>query len=195
MSGKLVLQPAPEYVPTNQQSLTDSLTDIGLIGAIYEEDAASYLPGSRFLQLISFLGCSPHVRLEPPPDGSNDFCHICFLGPFERPRLLYAGNSRPPRCPACGKVLSHWRELLTPWSDELSKQAIHCPSCNSDLLPIRLNWPRNAGYGRFFIQIHGIFPEEAVPLPELMECLQADGDNWRYFYLFDLPAVQLRAAD
>lgn len=184
MSGKLLLQPTPEHVPASLQTLTDSLSDIGLLGAAYGESTACYLTGSRFLQLISFLGCSPHVQLEPSPDGSGDFCHICLLGPFEQPRLLYAGNSRPPRCPACGKGFSHWRELLTPWSNDLSGRTVHCFACNSDSLPIQLKWPRNAGFGRFFIQINGIFPEEAVPMPELIACLDAQGGGWRHFYLF-----------
>ena len=184
-SGKLVLQAPLGNPPITREAPLARMVKLGLIGAAFGNRPGSYLTGPRFLQLITFLGCSPHLQLEPPADGSKDFCHIRLRGPFETPRLLCAGNSRPPRCPCCGKGLTHWRQLEVGWSNGLSDQKIVCPSCGQSAPPADLNWRRKAGFGHYFIEITGIFPEEAVPLPALMEGLRGDGADWRYFYLHD----------
>lgn len=181
--GKLVLQAPPDHIALSQDAQAARLVDLGLIGASYGKIPASYLAGPRFLQLITFLGCSPNLQLDPPADGSDNFCHVRFRGPFQAPRLLAAGNTRPPRCPACGKGLGHWRQLEVYWARGESNREIVCLICNHSTSPAELNWRRKAGFGHYFIEIVGVFQEEAVPLPALMECLQGDGAAWRYFYL------------
>jgi hypothetical protein len=185
-NGKLVLQAPPDYLPVIADELVARLVDLGLIGAAYGHTPGTYLAGPRFLQLITFLGCSPHLQLQPPRDGSEDFCHIRVRGPFESARLLSADNTRPPRCPACGKGLTQWRELEPDWSQGISESEILCHSCGQRASPADLNWRRKAGFGLYFIEISGVFPEEAVPLPALMDCLRGNGADWRYFYLQQL---------
>lgn len=161
------------------------LADLGLVGANYGEIPGAYLTGPRFLQLITFLGCSPQLQLVPPANGSQDFCHIRLRGPFEKPRLLSAANTRPPRCPACGKGLSQWRQMEPFWARGQSDSQIVCHSCGQSASPADLNWRRKAGFGHCFIEIREVFPEEAVPLPALMESLRGEGASWCYFYLQD----------
>jgi len=185
-NGKLVLQAPPDYLPVVESELVTRLVGLGLIGTLYRHRPGIYLAGPRFLQLITFLGCSPHLQLKPPSDGSEDFCHIRMRGPFKNARLLSAGNTRPPGCPVCGKGLSHWRELEPGWSQGVSESEILCHSCGHSASPADLNWRRKAGFGHYFIEISEVFPEEAVPLPALMECLRGNGADWRYFYLQQL---------
>jgi len=182
-NGKLVLQAPPDHIPPNQKAQRDLLVDLGLIGAAYGDFPGTYLVGPKFLQLITFLGCSPYLQLEPPTDGSNDFCYVQICGPFQAPRLLSAGNTRPPRCPSCGKGLTQWQQLEAVWAKGGSEQKIVCPLCNYGTSPVDLNWRRKAGFGHYFIAISGIFPEEAVPLPALLDYLRGNGAPWRYFYL------------
>jgi len=183
---KLVLQAPTDQTPVNQESLVTRLVDLGFIGAGYGASQGVYLVGPRFLQLITFLGCSPYLQLAPPADGSENFCHIRLVGPFQRARLLCAGNTRPPRCPGCGKGLTQWHQLDPLWTEGGAEQEVACLACGQSSSPVDLNWRRKAGFGHYFIEIPGIFPEEAVPLPALMECLRGEGADWRYFYLQDL---------
>lgn len=148
-------------------------------------DARGLSGGSTVSAADHFLGCSPHLQLEPPADGSEDFCHIRLRGPFRTARLLSAGNTRPPRCPGCGKGLTNWRQLESLWAKGGSGSEIGCAACGRSANPAELDWRRKAGFGRYFIEISSIFPEEALPLPALMECLRDDGAEWRYFYLQD----------
>ncbi|MCB1763931.1 MAG: hypothetical protein KDI27_12445 [Gammaproteobacteria bacterium] len=181
-NGKLVLQAPPDYSPISLESMVSDLHDIGLIGTDYPDRPASYLVGPRFLQLINFLGCSPNLRLEPPAGGGGDFCYIHLRGPFPVPRLLSASNTRSPRCPACGGALHQWRELEPAWGAG-SEIKITCPTCQHQASAAELSWRRGAGFGHFFIEIADVYPEEALPLPGLMEHLQGKGANWRHFYL------------
>lgn len=137
--GTLVLQAPSECIP-DQPALIARLSDLGFVGAGYGETPGVYLAGPRFLQLITFLGCSPHLQLEPPADGSEDFCHIRLRGPFRTARLLSAGNTRPPRCPGCGKGLTNWRQLESLWAkgvvrerNRMRRMRPECESCRTGL--------------------------------------------------------------
>lgn len=147
--GTLVLQAPSECIP-DQPALIARLSDLGFVGAGYGETPGVYLAGPRFLQLITFLGCSPHLQLEPPADGSEDFCHIRLRGPFRTARLLSAGNTRPPRCPGCGKGLTNWRQLESLWAKGGSGSEIGCAACGRSANPAELDWRRKAGFGTLF---------------------------------------------
>ncbi len=177
-NGVLILAPGDpaSRLPTREQ-LVHALGDIGLLGAPLAGQDDTYLAGERFLQLITFMGCSPHVRLEPPVDGADAFCHLALLGPYDRPRLLHGRNTRPPRCPRCKTAITNWREFV-------DADTITCSHCGATCSMAQLEWRRNAGYGRLFIEIRNIFPGEAVPVDELMNRLrETGGGEWGYFYL------------
>ena len=176
---KLMLLPAdPGSPPVNCVRLAGELQAIGLIGApVALEDNLFYPTGDNFLQLISFLGCSPYIQLAPPANGGVDFCHITLFGPLGSPQLLHGKNTRPPRCPSCKAPIANWREGL-------ETESLSCARCNLTSPLSTMEWRNNAGLGRFFIVIQNIFPGEAVPVDALMNQLRGiSGGEWGYFYI------------
>lgn len=179
-TGKLLFRAPLGGDPPLATAVEARLRGIGLIGDSYRQREQTYLVGEHFLQLVSFVGCSPFLRLEPAAEDDDCFCHVRFLGPFAQPRLLYGRNTRPPRCPRCGKRIEQWQADLNSAS-----QQITCRHCGEKPALRALDWRRNAGLGRFFVQISEVFPGEAVPLPALMDALRDTGDRWDYFYIQD----------
>ena len=177
-NGKLLLSPKdPARPPPPLEAVAARLGEIGLLGATLDRTQGTYRAGARFLQLVTFLGCSPYLRFDPAAEGDGDFCHLALVGPFATPRLQYAANTRPPRCPRCGRLLEGWREF----SDS---GTIPCPACDTVHPPHLLEWGKSGGSGRLFIEIRNIFPGEAVPGEELLQELRDLGcGEWGYFYL------------
>jgi hypothetical protein len=177
-NGSLILHPKnPAENPVPTAGLMRHLGAIGLLGAPLDKENSVFRVGSRFLQLISFLGCSPYLQLDPPGDGSDNFCHIIVRGPFESPKLLYGEGAHPPRCPSCGALMKQWKEGV-------DSGLIGCGECGSKHPPGSIAWGKQAGYGRLFVEIRNIFPGEAIPVAELMSALQDLGiGEWGYFFL------------
>jgi hypothetical protein len=175
--GKLILYPRDtESPPPQAETIIESLRSLGLIDRPMGSDTNRFLAGKRFLQLISFVGCSPDVCLAPRDNTATDFCHLSICGPFNPPQLIFSGNCRPPRCPACKKALTDWKEFA-------GKQEIKCNQCGERSRPEKISWGRHAGYGRIFIEIHNIFPGEAQPVDGLFKQLQQEtGMSWDYFF-------------
>ena len=167
-----------EFMPDFNEviHISDSM---GFIGKKNPHEEASYLTGNSFLQLITFMGCSPHIRFEPLSPDDNDYCHIRFLR-FDKPTLLASDNSRTPGCSHCRKpAFSDWSALREPLSTPLV-----CQHCGAGLSLAELRWRQDAGMARFFIEINSIFPGEAQPVERFMRRLEtATGTAWRYFYL------------
>lgn len=177
-NGKLLLYPKdPARTPPPLETVAARLGKIGLLGAPLDLSHGTFRAGTRFLQLVTFLGCSPFLRFDPPAEGGDDFCHLALIGPFATPRLQYAANTRPPRCPRCGQRLESWREFA-------DTGAIRCTACDTAHPPHLLEWGKNGGSGRLFIEIRDIFPGEAVPGEELLaELRDLECGEWSYFYL------------
>jgi hypothetical protein len=177
-NGSLILHPKnPAGNPAPATGLICHLGAVGLLGDPLEPENRVFRVGSRFLQLISFLGCSPYLQLDPPKDGSDNFCHIVVHGPFETPRLLYGEGVHPPRCPGCGAALKGWKEGV-------DSDLIRCGACGTNHSPGQIAWGKHAGYGCLFVEIRNIFPGEAIPVAELMSALQDLGlGEWGHFYL------------
>ncbi len=175
--GKLILYPTDtEATPPEAKALINSLNMLGLIGRPMDSDANRFLAGERFLQLISFVGCSPAVCLNPREERATGFCHLSICGPFDSPRLVFAQDCRPPRCSACQKTIPNWKEFA-------DNQEITCNRCGESQRAEKIAWGRRAGYGRIFIEIHNIFPGEAQPVGELLNKLQTKtGLSWNYFF-------------
>jgi hypothetical protein len=174
-SGYLILHPGISQPPGTGQ-LVSALKETGLIGQPQERGESSYLAGPKFLRLVTFLGCSPSIRLEPVNENDRDYCHIQLLGPYRRPRLMLGKNTRAPRCPHCRYEFSD-RE-----HEDLS--ALSCPGCGETIPLESLNWREQGGAGRYFLRISGVFPGEAVPSDELLSVLKGVCDSeWGWFYL------------
>ena len=149
-----------------------------LIGSSIEGMQSSYFAGEMFLQLITFMGCSPHIRFEPEDKRDKGYCYVT-LADYETLQIRVSEHARPPRCSACKKPVGK------AWQTAVSQaEMITCPHCHQQQWPDQLSWRNDSGMGRFFIEIHNVFPGEAQPVPRLLQQLQIiDASQWRYFYL------------
>lgn len=162
--------------------MVNNLTQVGLLGTTLAPPEHNYYAGPRFIHLISFLGCSPHIPLSAE-EGMN-FCQIQLTGPLSTPELMIGSNTRPPRCPQCNGPIKDWKSRLKAAEKRLPP-LIACPNCMESIPTKSLLWRQQAGLGHSFILIRGIFPGEAVPVDELMQCLGEMGGSWDYCYLQD----------
>lgn len=176
--GKLILASGPnELQLTESMELTCALREMGLTGQCLDSGEGRFLTGNRFLQLISFVGCSTNVCLTPRASDDHAFCHLTVKGPFARPRLVRDGKSRPPLCPLC-------KESLHDLKGCTDGRMIICGSCGRKSRPEDIAWGRGAGYGRIFIEINNVFPGEVRPVPELlMDLGRLTGTEWVYFFI------------
>lgn len=154
-----------------------------MVGPALSRDQGAWRAGEAFLSWISFTGCSPHVRLEPPPDGIGSFCYILLEGPYPIPRLLWGRNTRPPRCPQCRRAIADWPQRRADW--EIAPHlAFPCPDCGETITALSLRWRDNGGFGRSFLVVEDVFPGEAAPVVTLFEQLEALGVGpWHHFYI------------
>ena len=178
--GSLLLHPVDPFFAPEPEKLEVALTTIGFLGRPI--NSHGWFTGDSFLQLLTFMGCSPHIKLEPESEHDRDFCHITFQA-SDKPQLLFSANSRPCRCRKCGKpIVTSWNEFH---SDASNWHCKHCDHRHDALTEIR--WRNDAGMASFMLEIHGIYPGEAQPVDALLSLLnKTAGKEWRYFYLHAL---------
>ncbi|MCU7933890.1 MAG: hypothetical protein KZQ99_03295 [Candidatus Thiodiazotropha sp. (ex Dulcina madagascariensis)] len=193
-TDRLALTPADPYLtPQTPASLVQRLREIGFAADALASASATYLLGKRFMQLVGFVGCSPHIRLEPNPAG-EPFCHLILSGPSPQPRFIKGQNTTPPHCGRCQKRVTDWESLMQAWENDPDRPPVTCPHCGQTQHPANFNWRQSAGCGRFMLFVENIFPREAVPTAELLSQLQSLTQNrpWRYFYIQDHPRPEER---
>ena len=188
---KLVLAPVdPEFVPPDVDGLLSALDRLGFLGTPFAlAGRTHYQAGERFLDLITFLGCSPVISLVPP-DASTDpaahadaFCHIGLWYAGEQPLFVGGRNTTPPRCPNCRQREETWQALIADWRSSPDAYRWRCPGCGHRAQAFELDWRQSAGFGRFLVEVWGIHPAEAVPGDALMDTLRrSTGEPWSYFY-------------
>lgn len=170
-----------KFSRTDAERLIQKLIQSGFIGEEFNiGEYKACLAGESFLKMITFLGCSPQIELTPPTkENWHNFCHI-QIQYFEQP-VYYKGMSRIRcSCSKCGARIIEKLPYLSDWKPE--KQTIECPKCQ-EILPVeKLNWRQGAGFGQFFITVHNIFPNEAIPSDPLMNELNSFVRDWNYFY-------------
>jgi len=190
---KLILLPAdPDCPAVRTDRLARELQAIGLIGPPRQLNHDSFYPtGAHFLQLITFLGCSPMIELEPPSDpvtlasdsASGKFCHV-FLSSSETIRFRSDPRPPTPRCPACRAPLADWQSLLQAWQVHPGNSDWQCSHCGHRGDITALGFRKSAGFGRSFIEIRGIYPSEAVPGETLLNTLKSlTGGDWSTLYI------------
>ena len=190
---KLILLPAdPQTVMDDCGRLATSLRAIGLIGEpLSYEDGLFYPTGSRFLQLVTFLGCSPAIELDPPKEAADlsaaiaggDFCHV-ILSCADTLAFRADPQTRPPRCPHCGQPVSAWEQDLQAWRANPALAGWECPACGHAGRLTDWVFRKTAGFGKVFLEIRGIYPSEAVPGEALLQTLRdLTGGDWLYIYI------------
>lgn len=173
------------FFPKNSAQFTDnelfhaSLVSLQLINE-KEHVKNHYLPGEKFLSLITFLGCSPNINLAPVENESH--CFISLLETSNETRCLGHTNTVKPKCPSCKKRINDWKTEHWKNTGELCL----CDKCNTRHLYAELNWKQECGFARCGFEISHIYPHEAVPTDQLLNALeQSSGFKWDYCYAND----------
>ena len=191
---KLILYPAQVDSPVlSTAALVAALHSIGLIAApLHHDEASGYRAGERFLQLITFLGCSPAIELEPPADpaerervcASGSLCHVRLAPAENRLRFRAEAGLPAPRCPRCRKAEPRWQELIEQWRNDARESHWICRECGYCGRLFDLNFRKRGAFGHTFIEIWGIHAAEAVPGETLLTALgELSGCDWNYLYL------------
>ena len=167
----------PQWRPACPGSLREALQELGLIAAgSASEEPAEFLVGAQFLQLVTFLGCSPHVVLDPDdPEQGQTACCVRLLN-YPEVNFVSARPDPAVRCANC-------RAPAEPSGPHRSDESYRCEQCGKESGLTDLDWRQGAGFARCFIEIVGIHPHEAVPSDKLLNTLRAvSGCGWKYFY-------------
>ena len=165
----------PAWVPDGDRRLLSLLAELGLveISAGVPGVEGALRAGPEFLALLTFLGCSPHVVLEP--GGGKTPCHL-RQHLYPEVRFIASAASAQVRCPHC----RHPIDALGSGAHD----ALHtCAGCGRITALSALDWRRSAGFGRCFLEIVGVHPHEAVPSDRLLDSLrELSSTDWQYFY-------------
>jgi RNase P subunit RPR2 len=190
---KLLLLPAdPDTAAVPEDRLVQELQAIGLIaGRKPLKNQVFYPVGEHFLQLVTFLGCSPAIELDPPGNpqelenasAAGRFCHI-FIDSGDRLRFRGDRQTQAPRCPGCRRPEPAWQARLQAWQTGKHGLDWTCQACGFSGRLSDLVFRKTAGFSRTFLEIRGIYPAEAVPGPALLDTLAAlTGKPWTSIYL------------
>jgi hypothetical protein len=189
---KLLLHPQDPHCQVAETTLVECLCALGLIGAPVQLGQQTFYPaGEQFLQLVTFLGCSPAIELDPPGNpaqletasASGSFCHV-FLN--QTPQASFRGNDNTPApyCPHCREPFADWPAQRSAWRSNPAQARWICSACGESGDPAELLFRRSAGVARTWIEIRGIYPSEAVPGATLLDCLRKlSGCDWKTIYL------------
>ncbi|MBD3671427.1 MAG: hypothetical protein HUJ29_11715 [Gammaproteobacteria bacterium] len=159
-----------------EAQLQQALVELGFIGeAIDDTSGHHYAAGERFLDLLTFLGCSPVINLSA--EDGDAYCFIELLS-YEQPTFLHGSQSFQPRCRHCREPIPNWRDQIQ------ASSPITCPSCGQAMSLSEVNWKQSAGYASQFVVVHNIYLHEAVPGEKLMTRLEGltESKPWTYFY-------------
>lgn len=189
---KLLLHPQDIDFHLPVRDLAAPLQAIGLIGPPRQLGEGRFYPvGEHFLHLVTFLGCSPAIELDPPaePDrlasasASGAFCHV-LLESGTRPRLRHDPRTPPARCPHCREPLPNWTGLCASARLDPVHTVWKCPACGHSGDFTRLRLRKSAAVASCWVEIRGIYPSEAVAGDTLLHTLHAlGGGHWQTVYL------------
>ena len=178
---KLVLFPeSVEYVPADWQKIENKLREVG---ASLSEGQKQFFVGEEFLRLITFLGCSPHIKIEPDDNSNNDFCYIELSHIEEKIRFRRLSRDLVARCPKCRKNIDHGLENIEQLQQSAMTLVVDCLNCQTKTPIYSLDWRHSAAFAHCFIDITHIYPQEAIPGDELLTALEkVSNQKWDYFF-------------
>lgn len=170
-------------LPTIPQ-LINTLQTLQFIAQPYSSlQQLNYQVGEQFLNLITFLGCSPVIHTDPTHSDPATLCYLTLYPPFQTPLFLKSPHLKHFRCPHCRHSSQHWSSLLQAWEQDKLHFHYTCPHCQTTLPPQQLNWRHQAAFTRLILLIHNLYEGEAVPNDSLMTQLKQHTHNdWDYFY-------------
>ena len=174
-NASLIIYPGdPNWTPDNPEALLKVLQEARLTGDVLNKNENSFLVGEKFLDHISFMGCSPNIKLDNEDnDGKFTFVRITATNSIT---ALTGKHSFAPHCPHCKKPEKNWQELL-------QDNQLTCSLCHTTSNAWQYNWRKSAGFGRCFIEITDIYPKEAIPQPSLLDSLEKTFQvPWEYFF-------------
>ena len=97
--------------------------------------------------------------------------------------FLYGRNTMPPRCIECRRREESWADVIAAWNADPEAYRWSCPACGHQARPFDLDWRQSAGFGRFFVEVWGIHPAEAIPSDALLDALtRSTRKPWSFFY-------------
>ena len=173
----------PEYTPENVAEIVEALQQVGFISGKWNSPVAvngeRYLIGDSFLSLVTFMGCAPAIELEPSAENpaSTEFCHVEIEAVRKKAEFIRGSEHLISRCPHC-------RQRHVNWGKIPENFLYSCDKCNVKTHLSEYDWKNTAGCGRFFISLHGIYPQEAIPTSHLLQSLEKiSGNAWTYFYI------------
>ena len=174
---------SPEYIPENISDIVHALQHVGFLGEKWQSPESvngdRYLIGDSFLSLVTFMGCAPAIELEPStekPD-STEFCHVEIEPIKSDVEFIRGSDHLISRCPHC-------RQRHADWASIPENLFYDCDKCKVETHLSEYDWKNGAGCGRFFISLHGIYPQEAIPTSHLLQILEKISDTaWTYFYI------------
>ena len=168
----------PLWHPTDLNEFIDLLHDLGLIGSRTPSDQfAEFVAGEKFLDLVMFLGCSPQIVLDPETaQPGQTVCRVRMLS-YKRVMFISAKASPTARCPRCRAAIDLPRVAGY-------RAPYQCENCGNAYRLTDLDWRQSAGFGRCFVAIDGIYPQEALPTDKLLNGLCAySRRDWKHFYI------------
>jgi len=182
---KLVLHPQDaNFSLTSWAGLITRMREVEILDKpLTKKQQNRFLVGERFLQYMTFMGCSPSVELTPPADGSLDFSHFHFSEIYPESQFRCASQNVFARCPHCRKRINSWTQAVSTWSKDPSAVNFNCDKCAEQVSLYQLGWRHTAGFARMFIDIVSIYPQEVIPTDQFFSFLESQTKvQWDYFY-------------
>lgn len=184
--------PALRLVPgtlLDRQRISDIgrlLRERGFAGTPLGDDGY-YTTGDKFLDFVTFVGCSPSLKLDPDGGdrpGSDRFVHLQLLG-ADLPALQIGNRPRAPLCPSCRKPLAGWRHVGSHGQAHSSGPTVlRCEDCGAVWPPDKVRWRDGAVFTASHLAVLGVYPGEALPTPLLLQLLRhASQCDWYALYL------------
>jgi len=182
---RLVLHPRnSEYAPPSWRVIIEALRDIGFISEAFgARPDLCYFAGEKFLQLVTFMGCSPAINLIPNDKNTTESCYIQFK-PIGDVVFRYTRQQEVRAlCPQCGARVISWRALVEHWGNDLENTQFVCEKCAVHDSIYHLRWREKAGFARLFIDVCNIYPQEGIPTDQLLALLErVTQQKWCYFF-------------